>query len=95
MPGMDSPDLAPLRAFRDALYACFGRRADALFEVADALLAVAPVPALPSIRTGCHGPAARVGCVCLHKRLRKDGQESIACRRIGDKFVEEPLNLFP
>ncbi len=49
MPGMDSPDLAPLRAFRDALYACFGRRADALFEVADALLAVAPVPALPHL----------------------------------------------
>ncbi len=42
-------NLTPLRAFRDALYACFTRRADALFEVVDALLAAAPVPALPHL----------------------------------------------
>jgi hypothetical protein len=47
---MDSTaPLAPLRAFRDALHACFDRRADALFELADALLAAAPVPALPHL----------------------------------------------
>ena len=47
---MDSPDLlAPLRSFRAALYACFDRRADALFEVADALLASAPVASLPHL----------------------------------------------
>jgi hypothetical protein len=44
---MDS--LAPLRSFRDALYACFARRADALFEVADALLVTAPTPSLPHL----------------------------------------------
>ena len=42
---MDTPDpLAPLRSFRDALYACFDRRADALFELADALLVTALTP---------------------------------------------------
>ena len=30
--------LDSLRAFRDSLYRCFARRADALFELADALL---------------------------------------------------------
>ena len=47
---MDSlAPLAPLRAFRDALHACFGRRADALFELADALLTTAPPPSLPHL----------------------------------------------
>lgn len=30
--------------FRAALYRCFGRRADALFEVSDALLSAGPLP---------------------------------------------------
>ena len=34
-----------LRDFRDAFYACLERRADALFELTDALLAGGPVPA--------------------------------------------------
>ena len=47
---MDGPDpLAPLRAFRAALHGCFPRRADALFEVADALLASAPPASLPHL----------------------------------------------
>src|SRR3712207_8305880 len=47
---MDSPDpLTALRTFRDALYACFDRRADALFELADALLTAAPVSSLPHL----------------------------------------------
>ncbi len=35
--------LAPLRDFRDDLYACFGRRRDALFDLGDALLSGGPV----------------------------------------------------
>jgi hypothetical protein len=65
---MNAPDpLAPLRAFRDELYGCFGRRADALFEVADALLASAPVAALPHLslaplhRRGWGGVYAALG----------------------------------
>jgi hypothetical protein len=38
-----------LRAFRGDLYGCFRRRADALFEVADALLASVAVPSLPHL----------------------------------------------
>ncbi len=36
--------LDPLRAFRGSLYRCFDRRADALFELADALLTAGTVP---------------------------------------------------
>ncbi|HEX8131957.1 MAG TPA: NF041680 family putative transposase [Actinomycetes bacterium] len=41
--------LKALRAFRMDLYGCFGRRADALFELADALLASGAVPSLPHL----------------------------------------------
>jgi len=37
-------NLDALRAFRDSFYQCFGRRADALFELTDALLTVGSVP---------------------------------------------------
>jgi hypothetical protein len=36
-----SQPLNDLRTFRDSLYRCFERRADALFELADALLTAA------------------------------------------------------
>jgi len=36
--------LDALRAFRDSFYRCFGRRADALFELTDALLTAGTVP---------------------------------------------------
>jgi hypothetical protein len=38
-----------LRAFRMDLHGCFGRRADALFELADALLTSEAVPSLPHL----------------------------------------------
>jgi hypothetical protein len=38
----DLPALHPLAAFRAALYGCFRRRADALFELTDALLTTGP-----------------------------------------------------
>lgn len=42
---MDTPSsLTALHDFRAALYACFERRADALFELTDALLTATPVP---------------------------------------------------
>jgi hypothetical protein len=37
-------NLDALRAFRDSFYQCFGRRADALFELTDALLTAGTVP---------------------------------------------------
>ena len=39
---MDSLDA--LRTFRDSLYRCFDRRADALFELTDALLTASVIP---------------------------------------------------
>jgi DDE superfamily endonuclease len=41
--------LDSLRAFRSSLYRCFERRADALFELTDALLTAGPVPSPPHL----------------------------------------------
>ena len=47
---MDSAaSLAPLRSFRDAFDACFDRRADAQFELVDAMLAGGPLTSLPHL----------------------------------------------
>jgi hypothetical protein len=46
---MPAPDLATLRPFRVDLHRCFHRRADALFELGDALLAAETVPSLPHL----------------------------------------------
>ena len=47
---MDNPaPLAALRAFRRDLYAGFTRRADALFELGDALLTAGSAPSLPHL----------------------------------------------
>ena len=48
MPMPTSP-LAQLGAFRDQLHACFSRRADALFELGDALLCAQAVSSLPHL----------------------------------------------
>jgi hypothetical protein len=40
--------LNSLRAFRDSLYRCFEQRADALFELTDALLTAVPYPRRPT-----------------------------------------------
>jgi hypothetical protein len=44
---MPAPDLAVLRAFRTDLHRCFSRRADALFELGDALLTAGLVISRP------------------------------------------------
>jgi DDE superfamily endonuclease len=46
---MPAHTLATLRTFRTDLYMCFHRRADALFELNDALLAADPVVSLPHL----------------------------------------------
>lgn len=46
---MPAHDLACLRAFRTALHDCFERRADALFELGDAMLAANAVTSLPHL----------------------------------------------
>ena len=49
--------LQDLRTFRSELYGCFVRRADAQFEVVDALLAADALPSLPYL-----------SLVALHRR---------------------------
>ena len=44
---LSADSLTALVHFRNGLYACFERRADALFEVADALLTAAPLVSPP------------------------------------------------
>jgi hypothetical protein len=69
---MDSPaPLAAIRSFRDALYAGFGRRADALFEVIDALLASTPGLSLPHL-----------SLVPLHRRGWGSVYDALASGRI-------------
>jgi DDE superfamily endonuclease len=46
---MPAHDLASLRTFRTDLHGCFSRRADALFELGDALLAAEAVGSLPHL----------------------------------------------
>jgi hypothetical protein len=46
---MPAHDLASLRTFRTDLHGCFPRRADALFELVDALLAAESVGSLPHL----------------------------------------------
>jgi hypothetical protein len=41
--------LARLGGFRSELHACFTRRADALFELGDALLCAPAIPSLPHL----------------------------------------------
>jgi hypothetical protein len=46
---MPTSRLARLGRFRTELHACFTRRADALFELGDALLCAQAVPPLPHL----------------------------------------------
>ncbi len=65
-----SDALGALRTFRDSLYRCFDRRADALFELADAILAadVVPSPAHLSLEA-----AHRRGWGSLYAALSRGG----------------------
>ena len=69
--------VAHLQAFRAALYACFGRRADALFELCDAALTagVVPSPAHLSLE-----PSDRRGWGSLYAALAS-GEIDVAALR--------------
>ncbi len=57
-----------LRAFRGSLYRCFERRADALFELADAMLTAGAVPSPVYLSLA---PAHRRGWGSLYAALRR------------------------
>ncbi len=66
---MDEGALTELVAFRAALYGCFGRRRDALFEVVEALLGAGMLGAGGS-GSGGKGAADHPGDFELPKELR-------------------------
>jgi hypothetical protein len=76
MPMPTSP-LAQLGAFRDQLHACFSRRADALFELGDALLCAPVVPSLPHLSLEpVHHRDASTELQCSHLLLLPHGRVS-------------------
>src|SRR5215208_6583612 len=68
-----------LRAFRDSLYRCFDRRADALFELGDALLTAGVVPSPVHLSLE---PAHRRGWGSLYAALDRGRLDAGALRRL-------------
>jgi hypothetical protein len=68
---MPTSPLARLGAFRSELHACFTRRADALFELGDALLCAPAVPSLPhlSLEPVCRRGWGSVYAALTHGRI--------------------------
>ena len=80
-----SRSLDVLRTFRDSLYECFERRADALFELTDAILTagVLPSPVHLSLQ-----PSHRRGWGSLYAALSRGRIEEEAVRKL---VVNHPL----
>jgi hypothetical protein len=76
---MPAHDLECLRAFRTALHACFNRRADALFELVDALLTAGPVTSLPHLSLQA---AHRRGWGSLYDALAEGSLDVAALRAL-------------
>jgi DDE superfamily endonuclease len=76
---MPAPDLSALRAFRTDLHGCFPRRADALFELVDALLTADPVASLPYLSLQA---AHRRGWGSLYDALTAGALDAAALRGV-------------
>src|SRR6266508_661958 len=72
--------LARLGHFRAELHACFGRRADALFELGDALLCAHAVPSLPHL-----------SLEPVHQRRWGSSYAALACGRIDSERLRDLL----
>jgi hypothetical protein len=71
--------IEPLRVFRNRFYACLGRRADALFELCDAILTAGRVPSPPHLSlVSVH----RRGWSSLYAALRKGGVDEEGIRNL-------------
>ena len=81
--GEHTPE-ASLRAFRARLHAFFNRRADALFELTDAILTAGSIPSPPHLSLT---PVHRRGWGSLHAALSKG--------RIEEKAVQDLLARYP
>src|SRR5215212_11444802 len=76
---MDSPDLDTFRAFRSSLYDCLHRRADALFELTDAILTAERIPSPVHLSLQ---PYHRRGWGSLYNALSRGRIDSQALRRL-------------
>jgi hypothetical protein len=78
---MDSLDT--LRTFRNSLYRCFDRRADALFELTDAVLkaGVVPSPVHLSLQ-----PSHRRGWGSLYAALSRGSMDGEAMRKLDARY---------
>ena len=76
---MDSPALDTFRAFRNSLYDCLHRRADALFELTDALLTAEQVPSPVHLSLQ---PSHRRGWGSLYNALSRGRIDTEALRRL-------------
>ena len=76
---MDSPALDTFRAFRNSLYKCLHRRADALFELTDALLSAEAVPSPVHLSLQ---PSHRRGWGTLYNALSHGRIDAQALRRL-------------
>ena len=81
--------LARLGAFRSELHACFSRRADALFELGDALLCAQAVPSLPHLSLE---PVCRRGWGSVYDALSRG---RIDAERLRDLLVRCLPNADP
>ncbi len=87
---MASPDpLERLRAFREAAFACFARRADALFDLADAILTAGLVPSLAHLSLE---PGHRRGWGSLYAALAKGRMDAPELRGL---VARESLDFGP
>jgi hypothetical protein len=71
--------LATLRTFTNSLYGCLHRRADALFELTDALLSAEPVPSPVHLSLQ---PSHRRGWGCLYDALGRGRLDAQALRSL-------------
>jgi hypothetical protein len=76
---MDSSALDTFRAFRNSLYNCLHRRADALFELTDALLTAEAVPSPVHLSLQ---PSHRRGWGSLYNALSHGRIDAQALRRL-------------
>ncbi len=82
---MNSSALDTLRAFRSSLYECLHRRADALFELTDAILTAEPVPSPVHLSLQ---PSHRRGWGSLYAAL---GRGRLDAEGLRDLLARHPL----